>query len=147
MPVNIKNTMELKWDQPGKPWYSDPNVRGYLRLRLHSTGTMPRPFQPLRRFMVYVRILRAKVAQFLLLSRLLMRCVLVQATADRQLQRNVLLLPMGRSDDGAHSTNEKVCFTVHSNGSLMFRIISRAHSCLARTCTRWPRRRRRYCSI
>jgi Cys-Gly metallodipeptidase DUG1 len=32
----------------------------------------------------------------------------VTLTFQEQLQKSVLLLPMGKSDDGAHSTNEKI---------------------------------------
>ena len=72
----------------------------------------------------------------------------VTLTFEQATGKNVLLLPMGSSTDGAHSINEKVsdmrCVletSADSEGSLIAATILRAQSCSVLTCTTLRRRR------
>ena len=107
-----KNKLHFSADPPGMPWMADPHVRpatGPAQLTC-STGTTRRPSRPPRRCTASSPTSRARVALSPSPLRLPTRYVNSQVSIilTFQLNKNVLLLPMGRSDDGAHSTNEKV---------------------------------------
>lgn len=93
--LHSKNTMSLHPDQPGKPWMADPNHWNYeaaFKATQDIYGVKPD------------------------LTREGGSIPITLTFADK-LDRNVLLLPMGRSDDGAHSTNEKLDLSNYIKGT------------------------------
>jgi Cys-Gly metallodipeptidase DUG1 len=84
--LNSKNKLSLEYLHGGKPWVADPNHFSYAAAA-RATKT------------VYGRdpdLTREGGS------------IPVTLTFADALSVNVLLLPMGRGDDGAHSTNEKL---------------------------------------
>lgn len=84
--LGSKNKLTIETLHGGKPWLSDPNHWNY---RAAATATE--------------KIYNKKPD--------LTReggSIPITLTFQEVLQKNVMLLPMGRSDDGAHSINEKI---------------------------------------
>lgn len=93
--LKSKNTMKLSPDHPGKPWVADPNHWNYeaaFRATEKIYGVKPD--------------LTKEGGS-----------IPITLTFADALQKNVLLLPMGRSDDGAHSTNEKLDLSNYVKGT------------------------------
>ncbi|KAL4400333.1 metallodipeptidase [Malassezia pachydermatis] len=93
--LKSKNTMHLAPDHPGKPWVADPNHWNYeaaFRATEKIYGVRPD--------------LTKEGGS-----------IPITLTFADALNKNVLLLPMGRSDDGAHSTNEKLDLSNYVKGT------------------------------
>lgn len=93
--LGSKNTLKLEAEHGGKPWLADPNHWNYeaaIRATEKIYGTKP-------------DLTREGGS------------IPVALTIADILQRNLLLLPMGRADDGAHSTNEKIDVSNYIQGS------------------------------
>lgn len=93
--LQSKNTMSFSADPPGKPWLADPNHWNYeaaFKATQEIYGVKPD------------------------LTREGGSIPITLTFADK-LDKNVLLLPMGRSDDGAHSTNEKLDLSNYVKGT------------------------------
>ena len=93
--LKSKNTMKLSPDHPGKPWVADPkhwNYEAAFKATEKIYGVRP-------------DLTREGGS------------IPITLTFADALQKNVLLLPMGRSDDGAHSTNEKLDLSNYVKGT------------------------------
>lgn len=84
--LGSKNTMVLEAEPAGKPWLADPNHWNY---EAAARATK-------RVYGVHPDLTREGGS------------IPVALTIADILQKNLLLLPLGRADDGAHSTNEKI---------------------------------------
>ncbi|EJD05311.1 CNDP dipeptidase [Fomitiporia mediterranea MF3/22] len=84
--LGSKNTMSIENLHGGKPWVTDPNHWNYLAA-IRATQAV---------YKVQPDLTREGGS------------IPVTLTFAEKLGVNVLLLPMGRGDDGAHSTNEKL---------------------------------------
>lgn len=93
--LKSKNTMKLMPDHPGKPWLADPNHWNY-EAAFSATEKI---------YGVRPDLTREGGS------------IPITLTFADALQKNVLLLPMGRSDDGAHSTNEKLDLSNYIKGT------------------------------
>lgn len=93
--LKSKNTMKLIPDHPGKPWCTDPKHWNY-EAAFAATEKI---------YGVRPDLTREGGS------------IPITLTFADALQKNVLLLPMGRSDDGAHSTNEKLDLSNYIKGT------------------------------
>ncbi|CAO1631404.1 unnamed protein product [Sympodiomycopsis kandeliae] len=93
--LNSKNTLHLEPEHGGKPWLADPNHWNY-EAAIKATEKIYNTKPDLTREGGSIP---------------------VALTIADTLQRNLLLLPMGRADDGAHSTNEKIDIDNYIQGS------------------------------
>ncbi|KAI5120388.1 hypothetical protein M0805_000168 [Coniferiporia weirii] len=84
--LGSKNTMHVENLHGGKPWVEDPNHWNYVAASRATEAV----------YKVQPDLTREGGS------------IPVTLTFAEQLKVNVLLLPMGRGDDGAHSTNEKL---------------------------------------
>ncbi|KAH8112256.1 CNDP dipeptidase [Phellopilus nigrolimitatus] len=84
--LNSKNKMSVESLHGGKPWIADPNHWNYVAAKRATQAV----------YNVQPDLTREGGS------------IPVTLTFAEQLDVNVLLLPMGRGDDGAHSTNEKL---------------------------------------
>ncbi|CAO1624913.1 unnamed protein product [Jaminaea pallidilutea] len=93
--IGSKNTMRIEAEHGGKPWLADPNHWNYeaaIRATEKVYGVKP-------------DLTREGGS------------IPVALTIADILQKNLLLLPLGRADDGAHSTNEKIDVTNYIEGT------------------------------
>ncbi|KAN0062566.1 hypothetical protein ACQY0O_005098 [Thecaphora frezii] len=93
--IGSKNTMSIASEHGGKPWLADPNHWNY-EAAIKATETI---------YGVKPDLTREGGS------------IPVTLTFADTLQKNVLLLPMGRSDDGAHSINEKLDISNYIEGT------------------------------
>ncbi|CED82933.1 cndp dipeptidase [Phaffia rhodozyma] len=93
--LNSKNTIEIDMGHGGKPWVADPEHWNY-RAAFKATETVYKQKPDLTREGGSIPV--------------------TLSFADA-LKINVLLLPMGRGDDGAHSINEKLDRSNYINGT------------------------------
>jgi Cys-Gly metallodipeptidase DUG1 len=84
--LKSKNTIHVECGHAGKWWLSDPN-HGNFRAAAKAVETV---------FGVQPDLTREGGS------------IPITLTFEQELGKNVCLLPMGASDDGAHSTNEKI---------------------------------------
>jgi len=84
--LNTKNKLSLENLHGGKPWVADPNHWNYVAARKATEAVYKKTPDYTREG----------------------GSIPVTLTFAESLKVNVLLLPMGRGDDGAHSTNEKL---------------------------------------
>nr|VWO99513.1 N/A [Ganoderma boninense] len=89
--LESKNTLTITNIGDGMPWVTDPEDPNY---EAASRATKARPFLPFSLSYSYLTREGGSIP--------------VTLTFADSLGVNVLLLPMGRGDDGAHSTNEKL---------------------------------------
>lgn len=93
--LGSKNTLRIEAEHGGKPWLADPNHWNYeaaARAVERVYGVKPD----------YTREGGS---------------IPVALTFADVLQKNLLLLPLGRADDGAHSTNEKIDLSNYIEGT------------------------------
>ncbi|KIO25520.1 hypothetical protein M407DRAFT_75542 [Tulasnella calospora MUT 4182] len=93
--LNSKNKLEVENLHGGKPWVADPNHWNYVAAK-KATETVYKKTPDLTREGGSIP---------------------VTLTFAEALGVNVLLLPMGRGDDGAHSTNEKLDVSNYIEGT------------------------------
>ncbi|PKI85975.1 hypothetical protein MVES1_000083 [Malassezia vespertilionis] len=93
--LHSKNTIKLEPDHPGKPWTVDPNHWNY-EAATRATELI---------YGVKPDLTREGGS------------IPITLTFADALGKNVLLLPMGRADDGAHSTNEKLDLSNYVKGT------------------------------
>ena len=93
--IGSKNTMRLEAEPGGKPWLADPNHFNYAAA-IKATETI---------YGVKPDLTREGGS------------IPVALSFSEILGKNLLLLPMGRADDGAHSTNEKLDVSNYIEGS------------------------------
>lgn len=93
--LNSKNKLEVENLHGGKPWVADPNHWNYVAA-IKATETVYKKTPDLTREGGSIP---------------------VTLTFAEALGVNVLLLPMGRGDDGAHSTNEKLDVSNYIEGT------------------------------
>ncbi|PWN51840.1 CNDP dipeptidase [Violaceomyces palustris] len=93
--LGSKNTLTLTAEHGGKPWLADPNHWNY-EAAIKATETI---------YGVKPDLTREGGS------------IPVTLTFADTLNKNVLLLPMGRSDDGAHSINEKLDVSNYIEGT------------------------------
>lgn len=93
--LKTKNTMQLEEDHPGKPWVADTKHWNY-EAAIAATEAV---------YGVRPDLTREGGS------------IPITLTFADALNANVLLLPMGRSDDGAHSTNEKLDLSNYIKGT------------------------------
>lgn len=93
--LKTKNTMHLEPDHPGKPWVADTKHWNY-EAAFAATEKV---------YGVRPDLTREGGS------------IPITLTFADALNTNVLLLPMGRSDDGAHSTNEKLDLSNYIKGT------------------------------
>ncbi|KDN51446.1 CNDP dipeptidase [Tilletiaria anomala UBC 951] len=93
--LGSKNTMRLDAEPGGKPWLADPNHYNY-RAASKATETV---------YGVKPDLTREGGS------------IPVSLTFSEILGKNLLLLPMGRSNDGAHSINEKLDISNYIKGT------------------------------
>lgn len=92
--LGSKNKMSIE-GEGGAPWYADPNHWNYVAASKATEkvyGVLP-------------DLTREGGS------------IPVALTFSEELGKNLLLLPMGRGDDGAHSTNEKIDLSNYINGT------------------------------
>ncbi|KAJ1022066.1 hypothetical protein NDA18_005300 [Ustilago nuda] len=93
--IGSKNSISITSEHGGKPWLADPNHWNY-EAAIKATETI---------YGVKPDLTREGGS------------IPVTLTFADTLQKNVLLLPMGRSDDGAHSINEKLDISNYIEGT------------------------------
>lgn len=93
--LGSKNTMTISTEHGGKPWLADPNHWNY-EAAIKATKAI---------YGVAPDLTREGGS------------IPVTLTFADLLQKNVLLLPMGRADDGAHSINEKLDMVQYIEGA------------------------------
>jgi len=93
--LGTKSTLSIENLHSGKPWLADPNHWNYVAAR-KATELVYQQTPDLTREGGSIP---------------------VTLTFAEALGVNVLLLPMGRGDDGAHSTNEKLDTSNYINGT------------------------------
>ncbi|WFD36739.1 hypothetical protein MCUN1_003626 [Malassezia cuniculi] len=100
--LGSRNTIEFKHDSPGLPWVADPNVSAQAYQHWN-----------------YEAAFRATEKVYGVRPDLTREggSIPITLTFADTLNCNVLLLPMGRSDDGAHSTNEKIDLSNYIKGT------------------------------
>lgn len=93
--LHSKNTLHFTADPPGKPWVASPDHWNY-EAAFKATEAV---------YGVRPDLTREGGS------------IPITLTFANTLDKNVLLLPMGRSDDGAHSTNEKLDLSNYIKGT------------------------------
>lgn len=92
--LGSKNTIHIE-GEGGAPWYADPNHWNYVAAAKATKKI----------YGVEPDLTREGGS------------IPVALTFSEELQKNLLLLPMGRGDDGAHSTNEKIDISNYIEGT------------------------------
>jgi len=93
--LKSKNTMKIELESAGKPWLADPNHWNYAAaIKATETVYGVKPDLTREGGSIPVALSFAEV-----------------------LKKNLLLLPLGRADDGAHSTNEKLDISNYIEGT------------------------------
>ncbi|KAI6026021.1 CNDP dipeptidase [Pisolithus marmoratus] len=98
--LNSKNQMRVNYEGGGLPWVGDRNHWNYQAADAATKAVWGNNLYP-----NYVREGGS---------------IPVTLTFSEQLGKNVLLLPMGQSDDGAHSSLEKLDVSNYINGTTVF---------------------------
>ncbi|KAJ7784918.1 CNDP dipeptidase [Mycena maculata] len=96
--LGSKNRLTIEMLHGGEPWLEDPKHWSYAAAKKATEDEYGRPPDLTREG----------------------GSIPVTLTFAQSLEKNVLLLPMGRGDDGAHSTNEKLDKTNFVKGTKLF---------------------------
>jgi nonspecific dipeptidase len=111
---NSPNKVTVKLEHGGDYWVADPNNPQYVAARKATVAV--HGIEPdLTREGGSIPI-TCKFHFFFFLMRKNLIYVFLLVTFQEQTGKNVLLLPIGASDDGAHSQNEKFDISNYMNG-------------------------------